>query len=64
LDVDIVLMVTTGVAKLECRKALKPEFMTEFQEKFWEEKRSLQVVGCYGEGSLECPFLGEGRQVV
>jgi hypothetical protein len=31
LDGDFVLVVTTGVAKVKCREALKPEFMTEFK---------------------------------
>jgi hypothetical protein len=31
LNGSFVFVVTTGVAKVEYREALKPEFMTEFQ---------------------------------
>ena len=31
LNGSFVFVVTTGVAKVKCREALKPELMTEFQ---------------------------------
>ena len=48
---------------MECWEALKPKFVPEFQEKFWEEEGFLQVVGRDGIRSLEGSLLGEGLEV-
>ena len=37
-DGGLVFVVTTQVAEVKCWEALKPDFMAEFQKKFWEEE--------------------------
>jgi len=37
-DEGLVFVVTTQVAEVKCWEALKPDFMAEFQKKFWEEE--------------------------